>query len=120
MRNTQSVELVGNLTAKPEIRKSNDGKTDYVRVNIAVNLTKDKVNYHTLLAFGNLTNILTSFEKGELVLVNGDLEVSEFTNTSNEKKFTSTVTLRRILRIQLSTEDNTNSEEVAIDESMID
>jgi single-stranded DNA-binding protein len=120
MRNTQSIEIIGNLTAKPEIRKSNDGKTDYVRVNVAVNLSKEKVNYHTLLAFGNLTNILASFEKGELVLINGDLETSEYINKAGEKKFTSTVTLKRILRIQLSKDGSINPDEVIIDESMID
>lgn len=119
MRNTQSIEIIGNLTAKPEIRKSNDGKTEYVRVNVAVNLSKEKVNYHTLIAFGNLTNILTSFEKGELVLINGDLEISEYTNKAGETKFNSTVVLRRILRIQLSSDESINPDEVVVDESMI-
>lgn len=104
MRNTQTIEIIGNLTAKPEITMSNDDKTEYVRVNIAVNLTKEKVNFHTLLAFGNLTQILTTFEKGQLVLVSGDFEIEEYTTKTGDKKTSSTITVKRILKIQTANE----------------
>jgi single-stranded DNA-binding protein len=107
MRNTATIEVLGYLVTKPAIKISSDGKTEFVRVNLAVNVSKDKVNFYTLLAFNNLSTVITNnLNKGDLVLVNGDFEIDEYTSKNGIQNLTYKILVKRILGIKKTEADD--------------
>lgn len=118
MRNTSTIEVLGNLTSKPEIQTSKDGKTEFLKVNLAVNIAEDKVNFYTLVAFNGLSKLMANnFDKGQLLLVSGDFEIEEYTTKEGEKRNSYKIIVKRALAIQKieKDEDSIDPNEIPID-----
>ncbi len=118
MRNTATIEVLGYLTSKPEIKTSTDGKTEFLKVNLAVNLGEEKTNFYTLVVFNGLSKLIANnFDKGQLLLVSGDFEIEEYTTKEDEKRQSYKIIVKRALAIQKIEKDENpiDPNEVSID-----
>lgn len=78
--------IIGNLTAKPELRTTTSGK-DVASFTVAVNGYGDKVDYFRVSAFGKLAeNCARYLDKGRKVSVSGSVSVSSYTSRDGTAK----------------------------------
>lgn len=67
--------MSGRLTKDPETKRAKSD-TDYTVVTLAVPTGKgDEVHFVRLMAFGNVSPLLSRFRKGDAVTADGELEV---------------------------------------------
>lgn len=84
------VLLIGRLGKKPELKVSVNGKT-YCVVGLATSkfdsLTNDFVpTWHNLIAWNKTAEKLGTFEKGDQIYVDGEINVSEYKKDGNDLK----------------------------------
>ena len=73
-----TVNLTGNLTRDPELRHTQSGKT-LCRCGIAVNRTKDTVDFFNLLAWDKTAEFISQwFKKGNGIEIVGRLQSSSY------------------------------------------
>ena len=79
--------LLGNLTHDPEVRYTPDG-TMVVEFNMGVHTTRDKpAIFPHIVAFGKTAEICREYlKKGTMALVEGRLDISEYTDTQGHKR----------------------------------
>ena len=78
--------IIGNLTAKPELRTTTSGK-DVASFTVAVNGYGDKVDYFRVSAFGKLAeNCARYLDKGRKVSVSGSVSVNSYTSRDGSAK----------------------------------
>ena len=78
--------IIGNLTAKPELRTTTSGK-DVASFTVAVNGYGDKVDYFRVSAFGKLAeNCARYLDKGRKVSVSGSVSVNSYTSRDGTAK----------------------------------
>ncbi len=103
MASFNKVILVGNLTARPEIRFSQSGNA-WMSFAMAINdryKSKEgeevqKVNFVDVTAYGHQAETLSKYlDKGSPLLVEGRLTQDKWENTQGEKRSRLGVTLRR-------------------------
>lgn len=93
----QRVFLVGRLTKTvKEMKVSKDGKTEYMENNVAVNLSKEEVNFYRVVCFSKVAEIMQELEKGQPVIVEGDLQVKPFLTKDGEVKADLSVVVKRL------------------------
>ena len=82
-----STSIVGNATKDAEIQQS-QGKVAYADFTIAVSLSKDQTTFFPTRVFGKLAESCEMVKKGMKVLVDGNLDISEYTDKEGQKRMT--------------------------------
>jgi single-strand DNA-binding protein len=104
-----TIELAGFLGAKPTVRFLPSG-TKVVNVRLAEgyryagshNQEQEHTNWHTIVFYGRLADVAEQFDKGDNVLVEGSLQIREFTPADGSKRRVYEVIARSIAKIARS------------------
>ena len=83
----QKLILVGNATKDAEVQQP-QGKTAYADFTLAVSRTKELKTFFPVRVFGKLAETCDMVKKGAKVLVEGKLDISEYTDKEGQKKLT--------------------------------
>lgn len=88
-----NVILQGRLTGDVEVKVMNNQKqTKYANFSITVPKTKDEAMFINLKAFGETAeNIAKYFKKGNGIIINGKLDVSQYEKEGQKTSFTAVV-----------------------------
>lgn len=88
-----NVILQGRLTGDVEVKTmKNQKQTKYANFSIAVPKTKDEAMFINLKAFGETAeNIAKYFKKGNGIIINGKLDVSQYEKEGQKTSFTAVV-----------------------------
>lgn len=88
-----NIILQGRLTGDVEVKVMNNQKqTKYANFSIAVPKTKDEAMFINLKAFGETAeNIAKYFKKGNGIIINGKLDVSQYEKEGQKTSFTAVV-----------------------------
>jgi single-strand DNA-binding protein len=81
----QEMIIVGNATKDAEIHQS-EGKAAYADFTLAVSRTKDQTTFFPVGAFGKFADGCENVKKGVKVLVDGELDISEYTQKEDHKR----------------------------------
>jgi single-strand DNA-binding protein len=81
----QKIILVGNTTKTAQINQP-EGKIVYTDFTLAVSRTKDETTFFPVRVFGKLAESCQTLKKGAKVLVEGKLDVSEYTAEDASKR----------------------------------
>jgi single-strand DNA-binding protein len=81
----QKMIIVGNATKDSEIHQS-EGKVAYADFTLAVSRTKDQTTFFPVRVFGKLAESSKMVKKGVKVLVDGQLDISEYTDKEGQKR----------------------------------
>jgi single-strand DNA-binding protein len=101
------VQLIGNLGAKPEVKKLESGKK-VATFNLATsenyrNATGDKVTetqWHRLVAWGKVADIVEKYlDKGKEIAIEGKLINRSYTDKDGKKKYISEVQVSELLML---------------------
>ena len=106
------VELIGRLTAKPELRYTNSNKA-VSRFGIAVNRIGEGVDFINALAWEKQAeNIANYLDKGSLVGVEGSIQTGTYEDKDGNKRTSFEVIAHRVefLESKKSTQENTQEE----------
>lgn len=76
---------VSNATKDAEIHQS-EGKIAYDDFTIAVSLTKDQTTFFPVRLLGKLAETCENVKEGVKVLVDGKLDISEYTRKESQKR----------------------------------
>ena len=77
MFNLNKFFLSGNATKKPELKTNKNGK-DFCSVGIAVNSSKEEVNFFNVLFYGKSAEILSQYvDKGSKLILEGNMARNE-------------------------------------------
>jgi single-strand DNA-binding protein len=83
----QKLILVGNATKDAEVKQPKD-KTAYADFTLAVSRTKEQKTFFPVRVFGKLAETCEMVKKGAKVLVEGKLDISEYTDQEGQKRMT--------------------------------
>ena len=83
----QKMIIVGNATKDAEIHQS-EGKAAYADFAVAVSTAKDQTTFFPIRAFGKLADTCENVKKGVKVLVEGRLDISDYTDKEGQKRMT--------------------------------
>lgn len=97
------VEIVGRLCRKPEILEAKSGK-EYSKVSVAVNGTEESATFFDVVCFGKKAEYMTKYDKGQVVLVRGRLDIKPYLSKKGEAKVNLTIIGKTILRLDLPIE----------------
>lgn len=81
----QKMIIVGKATKDAEIHHS-EGKTAYADFTVAVSTAKEQTTFFPIRAFGKLAETCENVKKGVKVLVDGKLDISEYTDKDGQKR----------------------------------
>ncbi len=106
MYSQNSVTLVGNLGAAPELKSLDSGKK-LVNVSIAVNMGyKDKdgnqidqTEWHRITAWGKTAEIMSSLDKGDRIQVIGQLRSRNYQDKDGNTRYVTEINAGNILKI---------------------
>lgn len=104
MKNHAKVELFGRVVKKADIQKSKNDK-DFTRLTIAVNL-QDEPNYYTVVGFNGISSVLSNLEKGQLVLIQGNLQVNVSETKDGKQRTELTVFVEKVYPYQSFIKDS--------------
>jgi single-strand DNA-binding protein len=118
-----SVTLVGNLGAKPEIGKT-EGGVSYIRFRMATSesymdrstgeLTK-KTEWHRIVVWRELAEKLaTHLDKGSLVYLEGKISTSKFTGNDGIERYSTDITaytVRNLTPRERNNQDSVNTDD---------
>lgn len=102
-----SVRLIGNLGAAPDVKNLDQGKK-VARVNLATNesyknAAGEKVTetcWHNLVAWGKTAEIVEKYlEKGSEIAIEGKLTSRSYNNKEGEKKYITEVVVNELLML---------------------
>ena len=80
--------LIGRLTRDPELKYTSNGKA-YATFTLAVQKTKDEAEFIDCIAWEKTAeNIAEYFRKGNRILIQGRLNVSNYEQNGEKRKFT--------------------------------
>ena len=80
--------LMGRLTRDPELKYTSNGKA-YANFTLAVQKTKDEAEFIDCVAWEKTAeNIAEYFRKGNRILIQGRLNVSNYEQNGEKRKFT--------------------------------
>ena len=83
----QKMIIVGNATKDAEIHRD-EGKVAYADFTLAVSRTKEQTTFFPVRLFGKLAEACENVKKGIKVLVDGKLDISEYTDNEGQKRIT--------------------------------
>ncbi len=83
----QKLILVGNTTKDAEIKQP-EGKTTYADFTLGVSRTKEQTTFFLIRVFGTLAETCEMVKKGAKVLVEGKLDIDEYTDKEGQKRMT--------------------------------
>lgn len=95
MNSLNKVQLIGNVTAQPEIRETPGGQK-VATFSLATNRSwkdatgakQDQAEYHNIVVWGNLAGIVESYiGKGKKVYIEGRLQTRSWEDQSGVKKY---------------------------------
>jgi len=81
----QKMIIVGNASKDAEIHKS-EGKVAYADFTLAASRMKDQTTFFPVRLFGKLAETCENVKKGVKVLVDGKLDISEYTDKEGQKR----------------------------------
>jgi len=81
----QKTIIVGNATKDAEVHQP-EGKTAYADFTVAVSTAKDHTTFFPIRAFGKLAETCENVKKGVKVLVEGRLDISDYTDEEGQKR----------------------------------
>ena len=102
-----SVRLIGNLGATPEVKSLEKG-TKVARINLATNESYtnakgEKVTetcWHNLVAWGKTAELVEKYlEKGSEVAIEGKLTSRSYNNKEGEKKYITEIVVNELLML---------------------
>lgn len=87
MRSTdyQKIIIVGKASKDAEVEQS-EGKVPHADFTLGVTRTKDQSTFFPIRVFGKLAETCENVKKGLKVLVNGSLDISEYTDKEGQKR----------------------------------
>lgn len=92
-----SVNLIGRLTAKPELQKTNNGK-EYSRVTLAVNRRhknqngEQEADFISIIYWGKIAEALVSYaKKGTLIAIEGEIRAYSYEGKEKERHYVTEV-----------------------------
>ena len=83
----QKLIIVGNATKDAEVKQS-EGKVAYADFTLGVSRTKDRTTFYPIRVFGSLAESCEKVKKGVKVLVDGNLDISEYADKEGQKRMT--------------------------------
>ena len=100
------IEVAGYLAAKPELRYLPSG-TPVANARVAEgyrftdrnNQAQEHTNWHSLVFYGDLADIATSYDKGDNILVEGTLQTRKFTPRDGSTRTVYEVVGRTVFQI---------------------
>ena len=92
-----SVNLVGRLTAKPELRFTNSNRS-VTRFTVAVNRQKQEgADFINCIAWGKTAeNVNKYLDKGSMISLEGRIQTGSYTNSEGKKVYTTDVVAESI------------------------
>ena len=81
----QKMIIVGNATKDAEVKQSK-GKAAYADFAVAVSRTKDQKTFFSVRVFGKLAETCELVKKAAKVLVDGQLDISAYTDKEGQKR----------------------------------
>lgn len=126
MNSLNRVQLIGNLTADPEHKVTQNG-TDVAKFSIATNMTiklkdgtsEERVEYHRLTAFGRLADLASKWlKKGKKVYVEARLTTNKYTDKEGNTKYSIEIIVQDI--IFLTPKETDQSAPQSNEESLVD
>lgn len=85
----QRIILVGNASRDAQIKKAKEKDTTYADFTLAVGYGKDQpTTFFPVRVFGALAEHCEKIKKGAKLLVDGRLEIAEYTDKNGDKKMT--------------------------------
>ena len=110
------VELVGRLTAKPELRYTNSNIA-YTRFSIAINRVvanaqgEKETDFINIVAWGKQAeNVANYLDKGRLVAVEGSIQTGSYTDKDGNKRTSFDVRADRVQFLESSNKNAQNTE----------
>lgn len=101
-----NINLIGRLTADPEIRYSKDGKTCYCNILVAINRNKDNTDFINCTAFNKVAETITKYaQKGNLLGLAGSLYQGSYMK-DNKKYIYHYVNINRIDLLEKNNNSN--------------
>lgn len=94
------VSLVGNVVRDLELKKSNDGNSQYVQFTLAVNdysysKGDNKATFINIVAFGKKAEILSQYTaKGRKLAIEGKIDTGTYIDKDGAKKYTANIILQ--------------------------
>jgi len=102
-----SVRLIGNLGAKPEVKELADGKMR-VKISLATNdkykdadgKTVTETQWHNLVAWGKQAEFANNYlDKGNEIAVEGKLVNRSYTDKDGNKKYITEITVNDLIKL---------------------
>ena len=81
----QKIIIVGKATKDAEVQQS-EGKVACADFTLAVSRTKDQTTFFPVRVFGKLAEACENVRKGLKLLVDGKLDISEYTDKEGQKR----------------------------------
>lgn len=107
MNSLNKVQLIGNVTAQPEIRETPGGQK-VATFSLATNRSwkdatgakQDQAEYHNVVVWGNLAGIVESYVgKGKKVYIEGRLQTRSWEDQSGVKKYKTEIVCESLLML---------------------
>ena len=81
-----AVYLIGNATQSAEIKQAKESDVKYADFRLAVRNRQGETNFLPVRCFGGLVSGATGIKKGTKVFVDGELEMSSFSDDEGQKR----------------------------------
>jgi single-strand DNA-binding protein len=107
MNSLNKVQLIGNVTAQPEIKETPSGQK-VASFSLATNRVykdangekQDQAEYHNIVVWGNLAGIVESYVgKGKKVYIEGRLQTRSWEDQSGVKKYKTEIVCESLLML---------------------
>ncbi|HRI35892.1 MAG TPA: single-stranded DNA-binding protein [bacterium] len=105
MNSLNRVQIIGNLTADPEVRETPSGQK-VATVSVATNRTwkdqagirQEQVEYHNIVFWGRLAEIVEQYcQKGKKVYVEGRLQTRSWEDQAGVKKYRTEIVAENLI-----------------------
>lgn len=107
MNSLNKVQLIGNVTAQPEIRETPGGQK-VATFSLATNRSwkdatgarQDQAEYHNIVVWGNLAGIVESYVgKGKKLYIEGRLQTRSWEDQAGAKKYKTEIVCESLLML---------------------
>ena len=107
MKSLNKVEIIGNVTADPEIRKTNNG-TSVANFSVATNMQwkdsqgedQESVEFHNIVAWSKLAEIVQKFlQKWSKVFIEWRLQTSSWEDDQGTKRYKTEIVMNELIML---------------------
>jgi single stranded DNA-binding protein len=81
-----TVSLIGNATNDGEVKQAKESGKQYGDFRLAVRDRQKETHYYPIRCFGKLAESVRKIKKGAKIFVNGELEISSYTDKEGKKQ----------------------------------